>query len=105
MKQNQQLTLFDVFPALNVKYYGKPEFNGEKDEIVRLSIEQRFENTVPLNKCKCGGVAQVMLISCKEFFVKCKRCGTRTKYFRYAFQAKQKWNRYTDGIDKEVNNK
>jgi hypothetical protein len=86
----EQMSLFDM--------YGKPDYHGSKDEIVRYDIEFRFENSIRLYKCECGSSPKEMFKSCHEYFVKCPSCSKQTKMFKHCYEAKQAWNKgETDG--------
>jgi hypothetical protein len=78
-----QLSIFD--------YYGKPETS--KDEIIRYSLEKRFEEKIHLVECKCGAIPKKWFRSCKEYFIKCPVCGKQTKTYRHLYEADQMWNK------------
>lgn len=71
--------------------YLKPDYQGKTDEITRMSIENRFENQIQLNKC-CGILPDQMFKSCRDYFVRCPVCGKTTKLYRHMYEAKQAWN-------------
>lgn len=75
-----------------IDYFGKPDYHGSNDEIIRYSIENRFTNAIQMFKC-CDEVPKEMFRSCHEYFVKCPVCGRRTKMFKHLYEAKQAWNR------------
>lgn len=86
----KQMTIFDLDKSN--RYHGKPDYGNNKDEIVRLCIEDKFERAITLYKC-CNVEPKGMFRSCKEYFVRCPICNTRTRYFRHLYEAKQAWNR------------
>lgn len=87
-------------PGIDVDYRfgGKPDYHGETDEIIRLSIETRFELAIEKTKC-CGFTPLTKFLGCHEFFVICPTCGRRTKYYKHAYEAKQAWNRMLAGME------
>lgn len=72
--------------------YGMPDFHGSRDEIVRYSIEQDFENRITLIGC-CHKRPVEMFKSSSEYFVRCKECGKQTRTYKHMYEAKQAWNR------------
>ncbi len=79
-----QITIFDLPQT-------KPNYNGIRDEIIRLHIEREFEEKNVLQRCECGKKPVTKFRSCKEYFVVCE-CGIKTKYYRHLYEAKQAWN-------------
>lgn len=80
-----QMSIFD--------YHGEPDYHGSHDEIVRMSIEDRFTGNINLFKCECGSEPIEMFKSCHDYFVKCPTCRRQTKMFRFLYKAKQAWNK------------
>ena len=78
-----QLSIFD---------YTEPDYHGATDEITRYSIEVDFENSIILQN-HCNAKPEQYFRSCREYFVKCPKCGRRTKYHKKAYQAMQAWNK------------
>lgn len=70
---------------------GNPDYKGSRDEIVRLTIEARFERKIKLWECCCGGQPQEWYRG--EYCVKCLCCGRTTEWFSHLYKAKQAWNR------------
>lgn len=68
-----------------------PDYKGHTDEIVRLSIENKFELSLTKEKC-CNVEPGIWLLSCKEYKVKCPICGRETAYYKNAYIAIQVWN-------------
>lgn len=90
-----QINLAQLMPEFDTdhKYSGKPDYRGFTDEINRYSIELDFELAIPLDRCPvCKVEVDKMFRSCKEYFVKCPKCGKRTAYYKYMYQAMQAWN-------------
>ena len=79
----EQLSLFT---------YLEPNYQGSRDEIVRLHIENDFQQRIPLIEC-CGLHPQEKFKSCHEYFIICPVCGKHTKCYRHLYQAKQAWNK------------
>ena len=88
MKSNSdfpgQMSIFDFL---------RPDFYGERDEIVRLHIETQFEMQIALVKCSCGCDPKPMFKSDKDYFIECHNCSCRTGMYRHLYEAKQAWNR------------
>lgn len=80
---NEQISIFDIT---------KPDYHGATDEITRYSIETDFENSIVLHK-HCGIKPETWFRSCHEYYVKCPKCGKRTKYYRHCYESMQAWNR------------
>lgn len=80
-----QMCLYDL--------YGKPDYHGSRDEIVRSTVEDRFEQSINLYICRCGENPQEKFRGCHEYFVACPTCGRRTKSYRHMYEAMQAWNR------------
>lgn len=78
-----QLSIFDIT---------KPDYHGAMDEITRYSIELDFENSIALHK-HCNTKPEQWFRSCHEYYVKCPKCGIRTKYYKHCYEAMQAWNR------------
>ena len=76
----------------------KPDYHGSGDEIVRLTIENRYNLSIQLKKC-CGVKPKEMFRGCTEYFVKCPKCGRQTKMFRHLYEAKHRWNKDIEGIN------
>jgi len=74
-----------------IDFFGRPDYHGSKDEIVRYSIEDRFTDSIQTYEC-CGEMPKEMFRSCHEYFIKCLVCGRKTKMFRHLYEAKQAWN-------------
>lgn len=81
---NKQIKIIDL--------YGRPDYKGSKDEIIRLSIESRFTDQISLFPCSCGTAPNEMFRSCKEYFIECPACKSRTKYHRHLYEAMHAWN-------------
>ena len=77
-----QINIFDIT---------EPDYHGATDEITRYSIEVDFENSIILQK-HCNYEPEIRFKSCHEYFVKCPKCGVRTKYFKHCYEAMQAWN-------------
>lgn len=82
----------DMDHQYSIYDYMTPEYNGTKDEILRLHAERQLENKIKLIEC-CGTRPVGKFISCKEYWVECPACGRKTKVYRKYYQAKQAWNR------------
>lgn len=80
---NEQLNIYD---------YTELEYNGTRDEILRLHEERKLENQIRLLPC-CGCEPVTSFLSCKEYRVRCLICGRHTDYKRHAYQAMQAWNK------------
>lgn len=68
-----------------------PEYNGTRDEILRLHIEREFERKIHLKKCD-ETEPRAMFRSCTEFFIICPVCKKQTKFYKHLYEAKQAWN-------------
>lgn len=88
-----QMSLFDFF--------GKPDYKGSRDEIVRSDIEAKFTLQMKTKDCTCGAEPVQMCESCKEYFVKCPECNRQTKTHRYMYEAIQAWN-WGKTLDKDT---
>lgn len=78
-----QMSIFDIT---------KPDYHGAMDEITRYSIESDFENSIVMRE-HCGAKPEPWFKSCHDYYVKCPKCGKRTKYYRHCYEAMQAWNR------------
>lgn len=70
----------------------KPDYGNTRDEIIRATIERKYEKKIRLKKC-CGFEPVIKFQSCTEYFVQCQVCRSKTKYYRHIYEAKQAWNR------------
>lgn len=70
---------------------GDPVYNSN-DEILRLSAELRFEQTIDLDEC-CGREPESWFRSASEYFMQCPICKKRTPYYTKTYKAMQAWNR------------
>ena len=77
-----QLSLYDFID---------PDYKNSSDEIVRASAETDLELHIKLNKC-CNTKPKAKFISCKEYWVSCPVCGSKTKVHKKCYQAMQAWN-------------
>ena len=62
------------------------------DEITRYQLLDKAAKDITLKICLCGAEPTEMFKSDKEYFVKCKSCGTRTDHYKHLYQAKLMWN-------------
>lgn len=90
MERSGQLSIFDLDSS--TRYHGKPDYGDNRDEIVRLSIEDKFERAIPLYKC-CNTEPKGMFQSCTAYCVRCPICKTQTRFYKHYYEAKQAWNR------------
>lgn len=81
------------------KYYGDPDYKGSQDEIVRLSIERKFERSIPVNKCH-GVKPRYYFTSTTQYQACCPICGRHTGWQRKLYKAMQTWNRITVDIER-----
>ena len=91
-----QMSIFDILeqqkPSHDLK--GDPDYQGRMDEIVRLSIENDWENTMSLYDCECGEAPVRKFISCHDYFIECPKCLRRTETHPKMYKAMQAWNRH-----------
>lgn len=69
-----------------------PDYQGSRDEIIRLSIEHQFELKIKLKPCVCGGKPKEWFKSDTEYWVECQACGKESKHCKHLYEAKQYWN-------------
>ena len=80
---NEQLNMYD---------YAVPDYNGTRDEILRLHAERNLENVIQLVAC-CGTTPARMFRSCTEYWIRCLKCGRQTSTKRKLYLAMQAWNK------------
>jgi hypothetical protein len=69
----------------------RPDYAGERDEILRLHIERCFEETLKIKPC-CGVAPKPMFRGCYERFFVCPKCGRTSGMYRHTYEAIQYWN-------------
>ena len=75
-----------------------PNYFGTRDEILRFEIENKFENSIKLEKCnKCGRIPSKKFMSTQKYRVACEYCNIGTKYYKHMYIAKQVWNAMQKG--------
>lgn len=78
----------------------KPDYQGSRDEIVRMTIENDFTRKIMLKKCVCGQIPKEKFYGCTEYFISCPRCGMKTECHRHLYEAKIEWNKKNQSIVK-----